>query len=221
MDLLEAMTERHSVRSYTEQKLPDDLILELQADIEACNQQSGLNIQLVANEPNAFSGIMAHYGKFINVRNYIALVGKKGSGLDEKIGYYGEKLVLRATQLGLDSCWVALTYSKGKCACKVAKDESLRCVIALGYGKNHGMPHKSKPMEALCKAANKPDWFRSGMKAAMLAPTATNQQKFLFTLTGDTVTAEATGGFYSKVDLGIVKYHFELGAGLDNFKWRE
>ncbi len=220
MDLLEAMKERHSVRSYTDQTLSEEQILALQTEIEACNRQSGLNIQLVVNEPNAFSGIMAHYGKLINVRNYIALVGKKDSDLDEKIGYYGERIVLKATTLGLDSCWVGLTYSKRKCGCKIAKDETLRCVIALGYGKNHGMPHKSKPLEALCKAANKPEWFRGGMKAAMLAPTATNQQKFLFTLVGDTVTAEATGGFYSKVDLGIVKYHFELGAGINNFKWR-
>ena len=220
MDILEAMKERHSVRSYTDQTLSNEIIMELRAEIDACNQQSGLNIQLVVNESNAFSGIMAHYGKLINVRNYIALVGKKDSGLDEKIGYYGERLVLKSTMLGLDSCWVGLTYSKSKCGCKIDKDETLRCVIALGYGKNHGMPHKSKPLEALCKATNKPEWFRNGMKAAMLAPTATNQQKFLFTLVGDTVTAEATGGFYSKVDLGIAKYHFEVGAGIHNFKWR-
>ncbi|MFR4700307.1 MAG: nitroreductase, partial [Christensenellaceae bacterium] len=31
------------------------------------------------------------------------------------------------------------------------------------------------------------------------------------------VSARATGGFYSKRDLGIVKYHFEIGAG--NFSW--
>lgn len=220
MDVLEAMKERHSVRSYTEQPLSEKLIMELQSEIDACNQQSGLSIQLVINEPNAFSGIMAHYGKFINVRNYIALVGKKGPGLDEAIGYYGERIILRATMLGLDTCWVGLTYNKRKCGCIVAKDETLRCVISIGYGKNHGLPHRSKPLEALCKAANKPEWFRNGMKAAMLAPTATNQQKFFFTLMGETVNAEATGGFYSKVDLGIVKYHFELGAGIHNFKWR-
>ena len=47
----------------------------------------------------------------------------------------------------------------------------------------------------------------------MLAPTAVNQQKFLFTLNGDEVTAKATGGVYSRIDLGIVKYHFEVGSG--------
>ena len=34
-----------------------------------------------------------------------------------------------------------------------------------------------------------------------------------FSLDGNVVRAEAGTGFYSKIDLGIVKYHFELGAG--------
>ena len=64
-----------------------------------------------------------------------------------------------------------------------------------------------------------PRWFRSGVAAALLAPTAMNQQKFYLTLSEDKVTAKAKAGFYTKLDLGIVKYHFELGAGKDNFKW--
>ena len=35
----------------------------------------------------------------------------------------------------------------------------------------------------------------------------------------DKVFAKSLGGFYSKVDLGIVKYHFEVGAGTENFRW--
>jgi len=155
----------------------------------------------------------------VNVRNYIALVGKKGRGLDEKIGYYGERVVLKATALGLSTCWVALSYSKRKSACMIKPGETLRCVVALGYGENRGVPHQSKPMEALCCADDMPAWFRAGVEAAMLAPTAVNQQKFLLTLSGNTVKAEATGGFYSKIDLGIVKYHFEIGAGKENFRW--
>lgn len=58
------------------------------------------------------------------------------------------------------------------------------------------------------------------MKAALLAPTAMNQQKFRFTLSGNEVSAKSTGGFYSKMDLGIVKFHFEEGAGRENFTWK-
>lgn len=220
MDIYEAIKSRHSVRSYTKQKIEGDVLTELCAEIVRCNEESGLHMQLVINEPNAFEGFMAHYGRFVNVNNYIALVGQKGDDLDEKIGYYGEKIVLKAAMLGLNTCWVALTFSKGKCAYEMEKGEVLRCVIAIGYGETQGVPHKSKPLERLCKTDGEmPNWFRTGMEAALLAPTAINQQKFLFTLSGDAVQAKATGGFYSKVDLGIVKYHFEIGAGTENFTW--
>lgn len=221
MDIMEAIRNRHAVRSYTDAKISGAVLSALGAEIDRCNREGGLNIQLITNEPDAFGGFMARYGKFSNVKNYIAMVGKKGKQLDEKVGYYGEQLVLKATALGLNSCWVGLTFSKGKTACKVESDETLRCVISIGYGQTQGVQHKNKPMEALCRIqGDMPDWFRSGMEAAMLAPTAVNQQKFLLTLSGgNSVRAETAGGFYSKVDLGIVKYHFEIGAGINNFRW--
>ena len=161
---------------------------------------------------------MAHYGKFRNCKNYIALIGPKKD--EEKCGYYGEKLVLKAQQLGLNSCWVALSYSKSSVPCKIPQGQKLHSVIALGYGETQGAPHKSKSMEELCRADGEiPLWFRNGMTAAMLAPTAVNQQKFLLTLENDTVHAKALRGFYSKIDLGIIKYHFEIGAGDADFKW--
>jgi len=163
-----------------------------------------LNIQLVTDEPDAFGNFLAKYGKFSGVRNYIALIGKKSPALDEKAGYYGERIALKAGQLGLNTCWVALMYSKRKSKCVIGKDEKLACMIALGYGAAQGVPHKNKPMESLCKVSDDmPDWFRAGMDAALLAPTAMNQQKFLFILSGGTVKAEATGGFNPKIDLGF------------------
>lgn len=112
-------------------------------------------------------------------------LAKKDAALDEKIGYYGEKIALRAQQLGLNTCWVALTFSKGKSKnnCVIGSDETLVCVLAVGYGVTQGTPHKNKPLEKLCAVNGPmPDWFRKGMEAAQLAPTAVNQQKFLFTL---------------------------------------
>lgn len=221
MNIMEAMQVRHSVRSYTDKKIEGDVLAELKSEVEACNAESGLNIQLITDEPNAFTGMMAHYGSFSGVQNYIALVGKKSADLQEKAGYYGERIVLKAQMLGLNTCWVALTFSKRKAKYKVGKGEKLVCVIAVGYGENHGKPHKNKFIDSLCKFyGDMPVWFMDGVQAAMLAPTATNQQKFCFTLLGDgKVKAEETGGFYSKVDLGIVKYHFELGAGKENFEF--
>lgn len=221
MDICESIKKRHSVRTYIDKSIDVELVKELKEQVDYCNSESGLNIQIVTDEPDAFSGIMAHYGKFRGVRNYIALIGnKKDINLDEKAGYYGEHLVLKAQQMGLNTCWVALTFSKGKSKCVVNKGEKLVCVIALGYGENQGVSHRNKPMEKLYECDGPtPEWFKKGMDMAILAPTAVNQQKFKISLLNNKVAAKSTGGAYSKLDLGIVKYHFEIGAGKENFRW--
>ena len=144
-NLLQAMKERHSVRSYLEKPIDPQSVQLLRAFIDSCNRESGLHMQLVLNEPNAFSGLMAHYGKFSGVQNYIAVVGKKGSELEEKSGYFGEKVVLYAQSLGLNTCWVAMTYSKIKTAFQIDAGEKLCLVISIGYGQSQGVPHQSKP----------------------------------------------------------------------------
>ena len=220
MELMEVMKARHSVRQYTDKPLGKEILDALQQEIDACNKESGLHIQLITDEPKAFDSFMAHYGKFNGVRNYIALVGKKGRQLDEQCGYYGERLVLKAQQLGLNTCWVAMTYKKIPGTFSTAADEKVTVVIALGYGKTQRSAHKSKDAGAVSNiSADTPDWFKAGVEAALLAPTAMNQQKFSLTYKDGTVTAKAGLGFYAKVDLGIVKYHFELGAGKENFSW--
>lgn len=220
MNLMEAMHARHSVRQYKDEALAPEILSELQAEIEACNSESGLHIQLVTNEPKAFDGFMAHYGKFSGVTNYIALVGPKGGSLEEKCGYYGERLVLKAQQLGLNTCWVAMTYSKIPGAFQVGNGEKLTVVIALGYGKTQGISHTVKSPEQVSNInEGTPDWFRAGVEAALLAPTAMNQQKFSLRYQDGNVTAKAGMGFYAKIDLGIVKYHFEIGAGKPGLVW--
>lgn len=220
MNVMEAMQSRHSVRQYREEALAPELISALQEEIETCNTEGGLHIQLVTNEPKAFDGFMAHYGKFSGVTNYIALVGPKGATLEEKCGYYGERLVLKAQQLGLNSCWVAMTYSKIPGAFQVGSNEKLTVVIALGYGMTQGVAHKSKSPEQVSNInEDSPAWFRAGIDAALLAPTAMNQQKFTLRYQDGNVTAKAGLGFYAKVDLGIVKYHFEVGAGKPSQVW--
>ena len=220
MNMMEAISARHSVRQYLDQPLTADEISALKKEIDACNQESGLHIQLVANESKAFEGGMAKYGKFSGVQNYFALVGKAGADLQEKCGYWGERLVLKAQMMGLNTCWVALTFSKVKSAYVLDEGEKLACVIALGHGATQGVPHKSKSMNEVTKMDGAmPDWFKAGMEAVLLAPTAMNQQKFLFTLKDGKVSATPGHAFYAKMDLGIVKYHFEVGAGKENFQW--
>lgn len=217
MDIKEAIKSRHAVRVFKDEPLKKEVVNSLKDEIVLCNQESGLHIQLFTNEKEAFGGMKAHYGSFRNCANYLAIVGKKGS--DELVGYYGEKIVLLAQELGINSCWVAMSYSKGKVPAVIKEDEKLQIVIALGYGESQGTPHKSKPMDKLCHVEGAmPVWFKNGMEMAMLAPTAMNQQKFVFSLEKDhKVHAKASLAFYSKMDLGIAKLHFEIGAGKENF----
>lgn len=218
MTEIEAIRERHSVRQYEKKEIEADIVSALQKKVEEVNGISGLHIQLFVNEPGAFLGNETSYGQFSGCCNYFAIVGPKGK--DEEVGYYGQELVLYAQTLGLNTCWVAMTYKKGNVKVKVSAGEKLYIVIALGYGKTAGLPHRSKDAGAVSDlAADSPQWYRKGIQAALLAPTAINQQKFRFIRNGNVVNARAGFGFYSKIDLGIVKYNFEVGAGRENFQW--
>ena len=215
MTLLEAISARHSVRKYLDKEIPADIIAALQDKITECNNVGNLSIQLVQNETKAFTGMLS-YGSFSGVKNYLVMVGKKAKDLDERVGYYGEQIVLLSQTLGLNTCWVGLSYRKVPEAYNVGKDEKLVCMIALGYGETQGVPHKSKSVEDVSNAS----------EAALLAPTAVNQQKFSFEYVGMNYNrhqVRGSKGFsmigYTQMDLGIAKYHFEVGAGKVNFEW--
>jgi len=228
MTLEEAIKARHSVRAYKAQPLTEDIVKVLEKEIEEQNRQGHLHIQLVKNEPKAFQGKLAKYGKFSNVTNYLVMAGQKAEDLDERIGYYGEHLVLLAQTLGLNTCWVGLSYSKIPGTYVLEEGEVIKAYIAIGYGETQGVGHKIKTVE---KVSNTSDitasWFREGVEAALLAPTAVNQQKFFFEYIpardNQPARVVAKRNFsligYTQLDLGIVKYHFEVGAGKNNFEW--
>ena len=219
MEAMELMKQRHSVRQFVDKPIEEDVIVALEKEIADCNKESGMNIQLITNEPEAFQAGETSYGQFKGCRNYLVIVGPKG--MDEEAGYYGERVVLKALELGLNSCWVALTYKKGKAQGKENPGEKRYLVVALGYGETNGAAHKNKSLTDVSDyKTGDPDWYKNGLEAALLAPTAMNQQKFKFERTGETVKAKVAGlGFYTKIDLGIVKYHFELGSGTGKAVW--
>lgn len=225
MNIEEAILARHSVRQYTGQKIEEEKISALSALTEEINKESGLNIQLVTNEPKAFSQGLAKYGKFSGINDYFAMVCKKG--FETLLGYYGQKLVLNAQMLGLNTCWVGLTFKNQPDKYTINSGEKLAAIVALGYGKTQGRPHPQKNgIENYCHVEGQmPEWFKRGMEFALLAPTALNQQKFMFTLSGSNkVKAETKFALlnnYPPLDLGIVKCQFEIGAGKDNFVWEE
>ncbi len=228
MNLQEAIKARHSVRSYKDQPLLEEVVLELENHIQELNRLGRLHIQLVRNEPKAFQGKLAKYGKFRNVSNYLVMAGQKSDDLDERIGYYGEQLVLLAQMLGLNTCWVGLTFSKVPGTYVLDEGEVIKAYIAIGYGDTQGVSHKIKTVEKVSNSSDTtPAWFRKGVEAALLAPTAVNQQKFSFeyipAANGKPAGVLAQKSFslvgFTQIDLGIAKYHFKVGAGDANFKW--
>lgn len=213
LSIQEAVNQRHSIRSYTSDPIPQKVADDLQATINQCNDISGLNIQLMLEEPKAFGSIIFTYGMFKGVRNYLVLAGPEDENLDYKLGYYGAQVMLRAKQLGLDSCWVGGTYHKVTSLFALRPGDKVRSVIALGYGNGKPVNHRiRKPEEVADLTADTPAWFTKGVDCALKAPTAINQQKFHFALVDGKVHQTTGWGSFNKMDLGIVRYFFEIGA---------
>lgn len=214
METIDLMRSRHSVRQYLNKPIEKEKKEILNNTANFINQKTGLNIKMFYDEPSVFKSILAHYGKFKNVTNYIVLAGNKNS--EEELGYYGETLVLTAQELGLNTCWTALTYNKSNIKINLGKQEKVHCVIALGYGETQGVQRKSKTVDQVLKLiGDKPSYLDEAVEACLLAPTAMNQQKFKIICENGKIDIKKNGiGFYTDMDLGIVKCHFEMVTGI-------
>lgn len=222
MTLKEAAEQRHTVRRYTDKKLSADIVGKLTERINRCNEKYGLSMKLITENTDAL-GAAVRLVMSKGVRNYIVLAGKNTTDTDEKLGYCGADIMLFVQTLGLNSWWVGGTFSRSGVKKNVPESEAEKIigVIAVGFGASHGVPHKSKSTEAVSSyKGTMPQWFANGVRTALLAPTALNKQAFFIEGIGsDVAIAYNGGGTFSETDLGIVKYHFELGAGKENFRW--
>lgn len=220
MNLNEAIITRHSVRDYIDRPLSEEIVTEFNKEIAEINEKYNLHIQLMRDHPEAFSNILARYGKFKNVRSYFAMVAKNTPENIENLGYWGQHLVLKAQTMGLNTCWVSTSYSKKKAGAVLNDDEVLICLIAVGYGKSPGKITSRKPLNKFYIAKEAvPPWFIKGVEAARLAPTVMNQQKFVIILEKGEIILKSKGGIYPQLHLGIVKYNFEVGSGIHDIKW--
>lgn len=206
MNKFDLLKERHSVRSYKSIEIEEEKINIINEYIDNININNGTNIQVFYNDFSCFKGFLAKYGKFNNVGNYISLTGRDA----EKLGYYGMAICLKLQELGLNSCFVGLTHSKSKAVKN--KGEKEFCLLSFGYGINSGVSHKIKSINDVSNYNDSmPLWFKEGVEAALLAPTAMNGQKFYITYCSDDDIKFKKGmGFYTKFDLGIVKYTFDF-----------
>lgn len=197
------------------------------------NEEADLHMQLVTGNNKAFNSVRKSYGLFSGVKNYIVLAGPDDRKIREKSGYYGEKIVLEAVRLGLGTCWVGGTFSKKDVECELKPGEKIYLLITLGYEAEkipfvNGMVkklmgRKSKPIQELTDyKGDFPDWFTEGLQCVQKAPSAINKQPVLFHLKNENeVSASTEEKGFQDIDMGIARYHFELGAGKRNWKWSE
>ena len=216
MTLKEAMKARHMVRKFTDKEIPADIVAKLNERVKQNNEQYGLSIKLMINDGSAVPGVI----KLIlakGVNNFFIMAGPKGA--DERLGYCGADLMLYTQTLGLNTWWVGGTYNR-KGAAEKSEGATPVGIIAVGYGQSQGVSHKTKTADAVSSyVGDVPDWFKEGVNAALLAPTALAKQAFIIKGEGSSVRIDCDNGIFSGVDTGLVKYHFELGAGKDNFEW--
>lgn len=220
MTIKEAIKQRHMVRKYTDKKIPAELVELLNARIEENNNVYGLNLQLVNGNADGIAGI-AKLLLAKGVSNYFVLAGADTPDLDEKLGYCGADLILYAQTLGLNTWWVGGMYS-GSGAKKNLKNQNVRVngVITVGYGQTQGIQHKMKTAEDISSYnGTAPQWFIDGVDALLHAPTALNKMAFTVKGDGNKVSIICDSGHFAGIDLGIGKYHFEVGAGKENFEW--
>ncbi len=224
MDLKKAIAIRISRRSYRDGPLREDVLEQLRLGVEECNRRSGLNIRMILDDPAPFT-LGGSRGMFHNAHNYFALVGDPSDpDMEEKMGYFGESLVLLATQLGLGTCWVAGTYDKQQCSCEIGPDETLRAVIVFGRVSvepsvkekmiRRSVVRRTKEIKDMLRAVGRaPNWVVQGMRCVVRAPSAVNRQPVSFFYADEAVTAKVPcDRATDMLDLGIAKLHFEIGA---------
>lgn len=215
-EIIELMKSRHSVRKYQDKPIEQEK-REILNNYISKNLCGTTRIVACFDEPKAFENPDVHYGWFVNAKNYFVLIGPKGDKKWEReLGFNGEKLVLKSQQLGLNTCWVALTYDKEKVPVELKQNEEVFCVITVGYGFKNGHERPSKtPNEVICcQTENAPEWFDLAVEACLLAPTARNWQRFLIVNNGNGYEPEISeDGPYAHIDIGIIKCHFELIEG--------
>ena len=219
-ELRAAIDERHSVRKYTGEPIPADISSQLRDFIKACAEESGLVMELVEDDKDAFKGLMGKMIGFSGSPAYVAIAGPSDDPPLERAGYYGELVVLKAQTLGLNTCW-AMMCSRKHMESRLPAGIKMIIGIAVGIGIDQGKPHKDKPVEKVCDPDDIRIWYMKGIQAAMKAPTAMNRQAFRIVADNDKVSVVNTGGRINRIDAGIVRLHFELGAGNGKFEWAD
>jgi nitroreductase len=183
---------------------------------------------------SVFKGIIGSLGKVKGASAFIAFIGNMDDPfVHEEVGYTGEGIVLEATALGLNTCWVGGFFRPEIAASlvKVSNKERVLAVTPVGYARESesweeklmtgfGRSHNRLPLSRLVKGLPRekwPDWVNVSLEAARLAPSAVNRQPWSFDVQDDGVTVfirtkRREFGVSKRLDCGIAMLHLEVAA---------
>jgi hypothetical protein len=183
---------------------------------------------------DVFRGIVGSYGKVKGAPAFIAFIGNMNSAsVQEEVGYTGEGVILEASALGLNTCWVAGFFKPDSVASlvEIKSNERVLAVTPVGYARRFesleeklmtgfGRTHRRVPISRLISSLAQDsllEWIRASIQAARLAPSAVNRQPWGFDVQdgGITVYVRTGGPEFSvskRLDCGIAMLHIEVTA---------
>lgn len=230
MTEFEALEKRISVRAYEKKPVPADIVAELRAAVEDANRAAGLHFQLADTNGAKKSAVKLVPAMFSGEVYTCALLVGPGDELGgEMVGYFSEKLILRAVSLGLGTCWVAGTYDRKSVSPEIGEGEKLWGVIPMGTAPEKTpviqrtirsrIRAKDRKTEAFVESdfpfSSLPAWVRAGAEAVKAGPSAVNQQPVNIVYKNGLVTMRLWKEKKNEMmynDLGIAKYQFQVGA---------
>jgi nitroreductase len=138
--MIEAINFRKSIRNYKEGSLsPEDLqkIKIIINEVKPLYENIPMETFLIEDGEkiqDAFKGFIAKYTK-VKAPHYIAFTSEIIEGHLENIGFIGEEIVLKLTQLGIGTCWLGspINQDQFKSIVKVQDKQNFIILVALGY----------------------------------------------------------------------------------------
>ncbi len=234
---------RHSRRSYDTHNPPDpEKLRDLEEFCQHFTPFPRARVVLVHGRgvEEIYHNFILSYGIVTNPPATFLFIATEDSYAE--LGYTGECAVLEAKRLGLDSCWIAGTFSKqiAKTFVSLAPGERVVAVAPLG----NALPKRSiteKAMSGLLSSRKRkylpeicpqlkenpalldtwPEWVQAALHAARIAPSGENCQPWRFHITEEHtihIRYEMTGHAMTwpaamrRLDCGIAMAHIEIAA---------
>lgn len=239
-----AINFRHSRRAFSGESLPEDKLRHLETVTNEFKPFRGARAVVVRDPPdNVFKGAIGSYGKVRDAPHFVAFIGDIAvPEVQEVTGYLGEGIILEATSMDIQTCWVGGFFrpSVVENIIELQQSEKVLAITPIGYGQERKSrvekvfsqvtrSRKRKPIESLLLNVpdSYPEWIKSALSAARLSPSAANRQPWRFLVGNEFITIRTDdsneGRWVSKrLDCGIAMLHIELGARMKGVegKWQ-